>query len=192
MNLDQSILVAINQGLANPWADFLFDWISSRISFALPLLLVVLWLLIHHYGREGAKLWSLLLLLVLLGDVLGGQIKEMVHQYRPCADFYQALQFGSESTGPCIDNTKGMPSNHALNYFTVVAYLFVTTRRRLMGVALTLVAVLVGVSRIYLAKHYPSQVLAGAMLGLVWGAGAGWLGLHYLHFVRQVREQRDG
>lgn len=42
------------------------------------------------------------------------------------------------------------------------------------------VALLVGISRIYLAKHYPSQVLAGATIGAALGYIGAWIGVNYL------------
>jgi len=39
--------------------------------------------------------------------------------------------------------------------------------------------VLVGLSRVYLGKHYPSQVLAGAAIGVAVGGLGAWLAMHY-------------
>ena len=63
-----------------------------------------------------------------------------------------------------------MPSSHALLGFTIWTYTALTKRawRRWRWVLL-LSAVLVALSRIYLAKHLPSQVLMGAWLGILFG-----------------------
>lgn len=64
----------------------------------------------------------------------------------------------------------GMPSGRVFNGHEDVA----ATRRRLRTwtvVVAVLLVFLVGVSRVYLADHYPSDVLAG------WGLGAAWLGV---------------
>ncbi len=69
-----------------------------------------------------------------------------------------------------------MPSNHALNSFAATAFLFVT-RPAWKGWRLFLLvsAILVALSRIYLAKHFPSQVVMGAAIGTLWGLAAAWL-----------------
>ncbi len=78
--------------------------------------------------------------------------------------------------------TESFPSGHAtlsaITYLTLGALLArVQTRRRLkaysLGVAITL-TVLVGVSRVYLGVHWPTDVLAGWCLGGAWAIGC-WL-----------------
>ena len=85
-------------------------------------------------------------------------------------------------------HTLSFPSGHAL--VTTVAYLtlaslvigFLPDRRArtyVLAVAV-FVAVIVGVSRVYLGVHWPSDVAAGWALGAAW-ASFSWLILHLLH-----------
>lgn len=84
-------------------------------------------------------------------------------------------------------HTASFPSGHAL--VTTVAYLtlaaivigYLETRRArayVISVAV-LVAVMVGVSRVYLGVHWPSDVAAGWALGAAW-ASFSWLVVHLL------------
>lgn len=86
------------------------------------------------------------------------------------------------------------PSGHAMlsavTYLTLGALLArLETRRRaklyLLGVAVLLTA-LVGVSRIYLGVHWPSDVLAGWCMGASWAIG-GWTLLRRLQQRRIAR-----
>jgi undecaprenyl-diphosphatase len=71
----------------------------------------------------------------------------------------------------------------AVVYLTLGALLARFEPRRrikayILGLAL-LLAVLVGLSRVYLGVHYPTDVLAGWTAGLVWALGC-WLGARVL------------
>lgn len=97
-----------------------------------------------------------------------------------------------------VVSTYSFPSGHALLsavvYLTlgaVLARLF--SRRRvklyLLGVATSL-ALLVGVSRVYVGVHYPSDVLAGWCAGAAWAALC-WLFTVFLQWRGDVARDRD-
>jgi undecaprenyl-diphosphatase len=83
--------------------------------------------------------------------------------------------------------TSSFPSGHsllsAIVYLTVGALLArATSRYRVKLYFLTvamLVTFLVGISRIYLGVHYPTDVLAGWSVGLIWALLC-WLVAQYL------------
>ena len=62
---------------------------------------------------------------------------------------------------------KSFPSGHTLACFEAATVLFIHNKK--VGIAALVVAVSVALSRLYLYVHYPTDVLAGAVLGIVFG-----------------------
>lgn len=95
-------------------------------------------------------------------------------------------------------HTASFPSGHAV--VTTVAYLtlaalvmrfFDNWRVRVyVLVVAVIVALLVGISRIYLGVHWPSDVAAGWAVGAAW-ASFSWLVLSALQFYRKGRRDHD-
>jgi len=180
--VDEAILLWINQGWANTGLDVFFAWVSSRPAFALPLTLVLAWWCHRNWGRQGLIAWGLLLVTVAIGDSIGALLKDIVQQPRPCFAIPDLVRIPGKAAGTaCGAALTGWPSNHTLNYGTVAIFLGLVTRNRRLGWTLLAIAALVGLSRVYLGKHYPSQVAAGAVIGLSWGFLAAWLVSLRLH-----------
>jgi len=189
--MDETILLWINQGWAHPWLDTFFIWLSQRASFSFPLLIGILFLSVWQFKKDGLKLWLLLLVVIISGDLLGKEIKHLTAQPRPCFEIHDMVRQPARATpGPCGDKLEAMPSNHALNFFAAAAFLTMVIRRRSWGISLFIIALLVGISRIYLGKHYPGQVLAGAAIGTSLGYLVALLGIKYLSFIQRVHACR--
>lgn len=89
--------------------------------------------------------------------------------------------------------TPSFPSGHAalsaITYLTIAALLSRTTPSRklrfyVMGLAIVL-TVMVGVSRVYLGVHYPTDVLAGWCIGAAWALMC-WVAMTRLQQTGQV------
>lgn len=185
--MDQSLLLLLNQTLANPWLDVFFSWISQHKFFSTPLLLLVLVFFSWRFGKDGFKFWWLTILLIVLGDQFGGLIKYLAEQARPCAALGDAVrQTNTLFHINCSRNLNGMPSNHALNFFLFAVFTGYVLRWRAWLWGFGVLAVLVALSRVYLGVHYPSQILAGAMIGTVLGWLAGWWGVSRLPLIQRM------
>ena len=167
---DTQWLLAINQSFASNWGDLLFPWLSSVGGFSIPLLgLLCLWLSLRNKSH-GWKLALLLIGVIISADLLGNLLKLLFSQARPCgslAEVMRSVQYSHFQA--CPGNSSGMPSNHAMNFFTLAGLLLFWFRAHPVSISVFLIACMVGLSRIYLGKHFPSQVFAGAAFGFFYG-----------------------
>ena len=95
--------------------------------------------------------------------------------------------------------TSSFPSGHtmlsAVVYLTGGALLAAVHSKRSMRIYLIacsfLATLLVGVSRIYLGVHWPSDVMAGWAAGAAWAASC-WLAAHWLQDQGSLEREDDG
>lgn len=75
-----------------------------------------------------------------------------------------------------IEETYSFPSGHSMNSFvlfmSLTYFIFHNNRNKKLGIILSAVSAiivfLIGVSRVYLGAHYPSDVIGGYAAGLLW------------------------
>jgi undecaprenyl-diphosphatase len=113
--------------------------------------------------------YSALLLLVATGGgiILNNVLKMFFDRPRP-----QIFEWGEHAS------TSSFPSGHAMSAtiaYATVAYLAARLAKKrwirwitILGAAI--VIALIALSRMYLGVHYPSDVMAGAIIGLAWAA----------------------
>ncbi len=163
-SIDQTLLLWIHQGWRCGFGDVVFVWITNSRNFLVPLGVAYVALLIWG-GRRGRAVALALAVALLLTDQLSSQVlKPWIGRVRPCfaVEGVQALLPQSRSSS--------FPSGHAANTFGAATVLFLA-QRRLWSLGFV-VALLVGLSRVYVGVHYPSDVLGGAVLGVLCGTVA--------------------
>ncbi len=114
----------------------------------------------RHHRREAL----LFVLVVLMGFMINFALKNIIERPRP-------------DISPLIsESTYSFPSGHAMNsfvfYTTLSFYIYHFTRRKLLSLVVTIFSIiiilLIGLSRVYLGVHYPSDILAGYVVGFWW------------------------
>jgi undecaprenyl-diphosphatase len=81
------------------------------------------------------------------------------------------------------------PSNHAVNNFAAATF-FSSLYPRYKSV-LFITASLVALSRVYLGLHYPSDIIAGAALGIIFGYIFGLLVLKINDILNRKKMLKD-
>ncbi|MFJ8041664.1 phosphatase PAP2 family protein [Kitasatospora sp. NPDC096147] len=101
--------------------------------------------------------------IVVAAFALDTALKSVLREPRPC----QVLPAGATLEACPAAGDWSMPSNHTVIAFAAAAVLWRYDRR--LGAIAALAAVAMGASRVLVGVHYPHDVLAGALLGLVLG-----------------------
>jgi len=159
---DQRWFVAIN-GMAGQSAflDEVMFQFSQEGNLVIPGMFLAIYWVWRNWGEAKIAIPCLLLLLG-ASDLLGGQLKNLISRPRPC----QVLDQVHQLIG--CGGSFSLPSNHALNSSTAVAFLMVLYPS--LGWVLVPALFLIGLSRVYLGAHYVTDVLAGIVIGVALGS----------------------
>ncbi|HKV91858.1 MAG TPA: phosphatase PAP2 family protein [Candidatus Angelobacter sp.] len=147
---------------ASPGMTILMKIFSMLGAQILAVVLVVAFVIFARLRWKRAALWLAIAMAGAL--VLEASLKYAYHRIRPQAYFIPE------------PDSYSFPSGHALTSFCFYGVLagLVTDRikslswRIAVWTAATLLVIAIGLSRIYLGVHYPSDVLAGYLAATVW------------------------
>jgi len=164
---DRALFFWINRGWHHPWLSDLFGAITWLGVGWVQVLLALLVLGIAK--RYGDRVWAILyrtatvplLMAWLTSGVLVQVLKRIWDRPRP-SNLAGALVAADERIF-----SKSFPSGHSCTTAAMAMVLTMVFWKRYPGVVLGawVVALLVMLSRVYRGVHYPSDVLAGALIG---------------------------
>ncbi len=161
-HLDEVVLHWIHQTWRTPWGDAFFVWITDIGHFTIPLAFA--WVLLFVLGGRRGRVAAIALgvTLLLTDQISSHVIKPWAARTRPCFEVAGVEALVAQA------RSGSFPSSHAANMFGAAAVLSLGAGGfwRLFFVP----ALLVGLSRIYVGVHYPTDVVGGAVLGIVLGA----------------------
>ena len=181
LEIDREILLWINRSLGNGFFDAVMPWWRDKLTW-IPLYALFLFLFFRSFGRRAWIPIVMLLLTVGLADFTSSSlIKPAVARLRPC----QHPELREELTLriPCGPG-KSFPSAHASNHFAIAVFLiglFRSKKWRFFAPLLLFWAGSIALGQVYVGVHYPSDVLAGALLGTLIGSLMARLSLFLLH-----------
>jgi len=141
------------------WMDRLM-WLATQLGNMLAAFMVAFLLFILNYRRLGVEIIFGTITLWLLVET----IKALADRDRPFLTLDKTRVIGWHEKGDSF------PSGHTTQIFFLTT-LFIYRFQLGMGesIALYAVAALVGFTRIYVGAHYPRDVIAGVVLGSIWG-----------------------
>jgi len=165
---DQKLLVYLNN-CGVTWTDDSMIFISETYPW-IPFYAVLLYLIVKQFKFNATWLVLCIVATITLCDQLASSIfKPMVLRLRPCHEpsIEPLLRMITECGGEY-----GFFSSHASNSFGLAMFVWLLFRKQSAHWSWIFVwATVVSYSRIYLGKHYPLDIIAGALCGILVGAG---------------------
>ncbi|QSR88691.1 phosphatase PAP2 family protein [Methylacidiphilum caldifontis] len=173
MQLDIFLFYSLN-GYHSPFLDWLMPFISDLGNFSLSLW--ILGLLLFIFGKFRGRLFVVLALIsVIVGDrLIIDTIKQLVHRPRPfqvlphvrVVEKQDKIYYSNPPLTKGSLKGRSFPSGHAAN--NTAAAVMLTAVYGLSALWIWLWVLLVSYSRIYMGVHYPSDILAGWLISLVY------------------------
>ena len=172
-NLDSGLLFLIQDHLVTPLLNPIMLFFSTIGNVgAVWLVLGMALLFVKKYRRVGIAVLLAVALCFVLGNI---SLKPLFARPRPCWLYPEVPLLLPNPTD------FSFPSGHTMGSFGAAGALL-GMKHKLALPALALAA-MIGFSRLYLFVHFPSDVLAGAVLGLMLGVLSAWM-------VQQIRDKR--
>ena len=169
-HLDKTLFVLIQHDTDQSVLDKIMPVLREPLTW-IPLYAFMLY---YSFRQGRARAWPFIILTLLtfaITDTVAAQIlKPLFGRLRPCHDpDLQGMIRGIVDCGGLYS----MPSNHAANHFGLAAFWFFSIRgiNGRKWAWLWVWAAVVCYAQIYVGKHYPFDVLAGAIFGFLTGLG---------------------
>lgn len=161
--LDVYILNYIQSNIRNSLLDDIMPFITSlgNLSFIWIISGLILFS-VKKYRKYGCMMFLSLILCALIGNIT---LKPLVARVRPF-DAYPLID-GLLIKAPY---DYSFPSGHTMCSFASSAVLLYFNKK--IGALALILSILIAFSRLYLYVHYPSDVLAGIIIGIVNGIAA--------------------
>lgn len=153
-------VVSFRSDTLTPYFRFMTD-VGDRFAYIVITIALGAYLFFRHKNWQYIAQTVLVLILSTLTNIL---LKSMINRQRPAHEHLVEV------------NTLSFPSGHSMSamaFYGFLAYLAIVSKIP-VGLKIILVVLLVttifsiGISRIYLGVHFPSDVAAGFIGGLIW------------------------
>ena len=157
--MDLFLFQKIN-GLAN--FSKVLDWIGIFLAEYTLYVVGIIFLILLFWKRNWLMVISAAVSVILSRLVIAEIMKNLLYRPRPYAVLETAKKLIAENA-----DFKSFPSGHATIFFAIAMAVYFFNKK--LGIIFFISAVLMSFARIFIGIHWPSDVLAGAIIGIISG-----------------------
>lgn len=160
MNFDLYLFNLINS-LAGKyeWLDTLVVFLAENSEYILAVFLIMI--LIYNFK----KYWKMVLEAIIVAGITRFIIAEIIRKI-----WFRPRPFVSHQVNQLINYNSleaSFPSGHACFYFALSTVIYFYNKR--LGIAFYIFSLLIVFSRVFVGIHWPSDILVGAIIGVLMG-----------------------
>jgi len=167
-SLDIALLTWVHDH-AFPGSTPLWQFISNYTTFtSISLGLIVLIISVVRRSKPMRIRFFMIAVVLITVPLISQGLKLVIDRERPFVTYpyIEKLSTGGDSS---------FPSGHTLEAFAMAALLSVLFRKKRIVIPVYIWAFAVGYSRMALGVHYPSDILAGILIGTFIGCSIPWI-----------------
>ncbi len=162
----------LHDSAAGGFLDVFFNVVTKLGHDGIALIIISLILMLFKKTRKAG---SAMLAGIVVGAVFTNlTIKPLVSRPRPYTFTDSPVYQWWLNAGAQVESDRSFPSGHTTSAMAMVTGLFCVTNKKVSWLAF-LFAIFMGMSRIYLCVHYPTDVIGGLIIGAIGGVIGGLL-----------------
>lgn len=162
----------LHDSAAGGFLDVFFNVVTKLGHDGIALIIISLILMLFKRTRKAG---SAMLAGIIVGAVFTNlTIKPLVSRPRPYTFTDSPVYQWWLNAGAQVESDRSFPSGHTTSAMAMVTGLFCVTNKKVSWLAFFF-AIFMGMSRIYLCVHYPTDVIGGLIIGAIGGVIGGLL-----------------